>query len=70
MNHMITPKLFYELKLSQVDNYFGVPFKGKGETILNDPDLKSKMLYGEITNFGKSSNSNSLQNILNKKLIV
>ena len=23
MNHMITPKLFYELKLSQVDNYFG-----------------------------------------------
>ena len=44
-------------KLLQVDNYFGVPFKGKGETILNDPDLKSKMLYGEITNFGKSSNS-------------
>jgi hypothetical protein len=44
-------------KLLQVDNYFGVPFKGNGETILSDPDLKSKMLYGEITNFGKSSNS-------------
>ena len=24
LNHMITPKLFYELKLSSVDNYFGV----------------------------------------------
>lgn len=23
LNHMITPKLFYELKLSEVDNYFG-----------------------------------------------
>lgn len=44
-------------KLLQVDNYFGVPFKGKGETVLADPDLKSKMLYGEMTNPGKSSNS-------------
>ena len=35
-------------KLLQVNDYFGVPFKGKGETILSDPDLKSKMLYGEI----------------------
>ena len=24
LNHMITPKLFYELKLSSVDNYYGV----------------------------------------------
>ena len=24
LNHMITPKLFYELKMSSVDNYFGV----------------------------------------------
>jgi hypothetical protein len=44
-------------KLLQVDDYFGVPFKGKGETVLSDPDLKSKMLYGEMTNHGKSSNS-------------
>ena len=29
-------------KLLQVDDYFGVPFKGKGETILTDPDLNQK----------------------------
>lgn len=44
-------------KILQLNDYYGVPFKGKGETILNDPDLKSKMLFGEITNYGKSSNS-------------
>ena len=44
-------------KLLQTRTFYGVPFMGKGQTILEDPDLKSKMITGEITNFGKSTNS-------------
>ena len=37
--------------------FIGSPFMGSGQTVLSNPDLKSKLLYGEITNHGKSNNS-------------
>lgn len=35
----------------------GVPFMGAGQSALKNPDLKSKLMYGEQTNTGKSCNS-------------
>lgn len=37
--------------------FIGSPFLGRGETILKKPDIKSKLLYGEITSTPKSINS-------------
>ena len=35
----------------------GVPFMGSGQSTLKNPDLKSKLIYGEQTTTGKSCNS-------------
>lgn len=44
-------------KLLQNRTFFGTPFMGRGQSVLEDPDLKSKMITGELTNYGKSTNS-------------
>ena len=39
--------------------FIGSPFLGSGHTTLKNPDLKSKLIYGELTNYGKNNNIQS-----------
>ena len=44
-------------KQTETRLFIGAPFLGRGQTILKNPDIKSKLLYGEMTNLGKYDNS-------------
>tara|TARA_B100001057_G_C22435458_1_gene789107 strand:- start:21 stop:578 length:558 start_codon:yes stop_codon:yes gene_type:complete len=44
-------------KQTETRLFIGAPFLGSGQTILKNPDIKSKLLYGEMTNSGKYDNS-------------